>query len=364
MQREALVPDGVTFVSILKACGGMGDMDAGKRIHDEVVSRGLIKENIVLGTALVDMYAKCGLFAKAHQVLEDLDVRDVVSWSALIAGCAQGGQGHEALNCFVRMQKEGIAPNEVTFTSVLQACGSIGAIDEGKQIHESLISKGLIGRNAFLSVSLIDMYVNCGAIERAREVVDKLVVRDTISWSALICGYAKKGHFSEALLCFKQMEEEGISPNEITFVCVLAACCHSGKSIEAQSYYENIGAKYGLTPTTEHHTCMVAIFGVSGQFDKAISVIQTMPSSGDPSVWLTLLASCRKWGNVGLGSLAFHQIIQMDSKLPAAFVLMASVFAVVGMQEDAEKVLSMRNELFFGSNCSSQYLVNLRKHIT
>ena len=85
----------------------MGAIDKGKQIHDEVVKRKLLEKDVVLGTALVDMYARCGMLEKARKVLEELHLRDVIAWSALIAGYAQQGQGHEALKCLKHMESEG-----------------------------------------------------------------------------------------------------------------------------------------------------------------------------------------------------------------------------------------------------------------
>jgi pentatricopeptide repeat protein len=345
MRREGLSPSDVVFISILKACGGIGAVDKGEQIHDEIVNRGLMDKNIALGNALVDMYAKCGAFAKAKKVLEELLVRSVVSWNAIIAGYAQEEKSDDALNSFAQMQKEGFIPNEITFTCVLKACANIGAIDKGKQIHDQVVSEGLLDKNILLGTAVVDMYAKCGALIKARKVLYELSSRNIATWNALISGYAQEGHFIEALSCFKQIQGEGLSPNEITFLCLLNACSHAGKFEEAQAYYEQMNKEYGIEATLEHHTCMVVVFGSAGHFDKAISVIKAMPSFDDPSIWVALLGACWKWGNVELGKVAFDQVIQVDDDLAAAaYVLMANIYAVADMQEDAEKVEAMREK--------------------
>ena len=200
-------------------------------------------------------------------------------------------------------------------------------------------------KNISLGNALVDMYAKCGALEKAHKVLDELPCRNVASWNALISGYAQEGHFLEALSCFKQIQREGLSPNEVTFLCLLNACSHAGKFNEAQLYYEKMSTEYGIAAMLEHHTCMVVVFGSAGRFDKAISVIKTMPSFDDPSVWVALLGACWKWGNVELGKLAFDQVIQVDDDLAAAaYVLMANIYAVAGMQEDAEKIEAMRGK--------------------
>ena len=197
------------------------------------------------------------------------------------------------------MHLEGVLPDMVTFLSCLKACGSLHNIQKGREIHADMERKGLLGED--VACSLVSFYAECGSLLEAQQVFNKLHVQDVNSWNALIVGYMKNEHELVALNCFEQMEREGVSPNEITFLCVLTACLHSGKLNDAQMYYENIVRKYGMTPTIEHHTCMVVVFGLLGHFDKVISMIKTVPSTDVPSVWITLLSFCRKWGNVELG---------------------------------------------------------------
>ena len=342
MQSEGLSPDEITFISILKACASIGAINKGKEIHVDIITRGLLEKDTVLGTALVDMYAKCNMVAKSLQVLEDLHIRDVVSWSALIAGYIQQGQCHEALSCFEEMQLEGISPNSVTFICSLNACGSTGALLKGEEIHDDIVSRGLLKKDIELGNALVDMYVKCGILDKAKRVLEELPIRNVVSWNALIAGYAQQGKGHEALNCFKTIEREGLSPDEVTFLCVLSACSHSGLLHEAQMLFGSMTKTYGIVANIGHHTCMVVVFACAGQFDNAISVMKAMPSSDDTGLWIALLGACRKWGNVKLGKLSFDQIIQLEDSFAAAYVLMANIFATAGMQKDAEKVEAMR----------------------
>jgi pentatricopeptide repeat protein len=224
----------------------------------------------------------------------------------------------------------------------LKACGSIGAIDKGKQIHNEIMSRGLLEKDIMLGMGLIDMYAKCGALGKAQEVLTGLPRQDVITWNALVSGYAQQRLGAEALNCFQAMQKQSISPDEVTFLCVLTSCCHSGLLNEAEVLFGNMQKQYGLTPKIEHYTCMVVVFGSAGLFDKALSLIQVMPSSENPAVWLALLGACRKWGNVELGTLAFDQTVQLDNSCIAAYVLMANTFIAAGMREDAEKVEAMR----------------------
>ena len=341
MQREGLSMNEVTFTCILKACGNTQDLEKGKQIHNEIIRKGLFK-NIVLSNALVFMYAKCGMLVKARVVLEDLPHRNVISWSTIIAGYAQDGQGHEALLCFEQMRREGLSPNDITFICILKAIGATGAIQKGKEIHDEIVDRGLLKNNIYLGNALVDMYAKCGALTKAKNVFEELQARNIVSWNALIAGYAQNGRESEALSCFSRALKEGLSPNEVTFLCVLNACNHSRKLDEAQTFYDNMNKEYGIIPMLEHHTCMVVMLGYFGNFDKAISIIKTMPFSKDPSVWLALLATCRKWENVKVAKLVFNEAIKLDCDFTQAYVLLSGIYAAVGMHEDAKKVKALR----------------------
>ena len=163
-----------------------------------------------------------------------------------------------------------------------------------------------------------------------------------ISWNTLIAGYAQQGQGYEAVKCLVEMQKEGLSPNEVTFLSVLWSCSHSGLLELSEFLFGIMTRKYDIPPNLEHHTCMVAIFGCAGFFDKAMSVINMMPFSDYPAVWLALLSTCGKWGNLKLGRLAFHHVIILDKSCSPAYVLMANIYAAAGMYEDEEKVEVMR----------------------
>jgi pentatricopeptide repeat protein len=342
MRGEGISPNASIFTCILKICGAIGDIDKGEEIHSEVASRGLLKKDIVLGTSMVDMYARCGFLSKAQQVLGSLHGRDVVSWNALLSAYAQEGQSQEALKCFESMQFEGVRPNAITFTCILKVCASIGAIDKGKQIHELIVHSGLLKTDIILGNTLVDMYAKCGLLDKAQKLHKELPVRSVVSWSAIIVGYANQGQGQEAFDCFKQMKKDGFNPDGVTILSLLSACGHSGLLDEAQVLFGNMVQEYGITPSVDHQTCMVVALGSAGYFDKAVSVIKAMPYSDYLQVWVVLLGTCKKWGNVKLGMLAFDQAIQLDCSCAAGHAIMSTIFAAAGLHEDAEKVEALR----------------------
>ena len=134
----------------------------------------------------------------------------------------------------------------------------------------------------------------------------RLLIRDVVSWNALIGGYAQHGHGHKALICFRLMQSEGICPDRITFLCLLNVCTHSGLVNEAKMCLENMSKNYGIIPNLKHHSCLITLLGCAGYFDEVMSVIKTMPASYS-SVQIALMGACDRWGHWKLAGSIFNQ---------------------------------------------------------
>ncbi|KAI5062775.1 hypothetical protein GOP47_0023314 [Adiantum capillus-veneris] len=342
MQHENISPDAVTYNCILKACGISGAVDKGKEIHDEIIRQGLLGDNNVLSGALVDMYAKCGALSEAKRVLEKLPSRDVVSWSALIAGYASKAQGEQALKCFCRMRRESISPDAVTYASILKACGSLGALDEGEQIHEEITRQGFLQSDAVFGGTLVDMYAKCNALFKAHCVLEELPSRDVFTWSALIAGYVQEGRGEQALNSFERMQQEGIFPNVVTLGSILNVCNHLGPIEEGHSLFVNMSPKFGVEPNSECYTCMIDLLGRSGHLERAVKLVHEMKFCDNAAIWNALLGACLKWKDVNTGRWAFEQAVQADRSDGSAYVLMANIYEAAGMLENAKRIQALR----------------------
>ncbi|KAH7301556.1 hypothetical protein KP509_23G032000 [Ceratopteris richardii] len=345
MQNEGISPDTVTFLCMLKSCGSIGAVDKGEQIHDEITRQGLLKNNIELGNALVDMYAKCGALTKAQQVFAQLPVRNVVSWNSLITGYAHEGQAEAALNCFEKMQQERFFPNVLTFLSILKACSTLGAADIAEDIHDEIARYQVMEYDIILGTALVDMYAKCGALLKAQNVLEGLPTKTVVPWNALIKGCAQHGQSKQAITLFKSLQSKNLSPDPVTFACILKACGSMGLVDDAYAHFTSMSAMYGIEPDLEHYNCMVDIFGRAGHLSKAVDLIQRMPSVFySLALWSALLGACAKWGDVNVGKWAFEHAIELDKSDGAAYVLMTNIYADAGMQEDAKRIEAMRIE--------------------
>ena len=311
LRNDGHAPNAITFVSILKACGSIGDIKKGEKFHEEILNRGLLGKNYTtLSIALVDMYVKCGLPTKAQQVLEGLPVQNVIAWSALIAGYVQQGTFHQALNCFERMQNEGLSPNAITFTCILKACASIGAIHKGRNIHDEVLRMGLLERDVVLGNALVDMYAKCGMLEKAHKVLKELPVRDVVSWCTLISGYAQQGQCGQALDCFEQMKNEDLSPDNIAFVCALKACGHIGNIDKGERIHNEILTRGLLKKDIVIGTALVDMYVKCDMLGTA-RVVHEKLHCRDVVSWNSLVAGYAKQGK---GYEALKCFTQMQSE--------------------------------------------------
>mgnify|MGYP002775434358 CR=1 FL=1 len=332
MQLEGIPANAITFVGILKACGDIGSIHKGKEAHTQIVTQGLLEKEAIVGNALVGMYAQFGMLEKAHEVYNDLidqfGVRTPDICNLLLFGYAEHGFWEEALEYIEQMQLQGISLDGMTFVCALKACGNLGAVDKGLEVHGHITKKGLIELDLVLGNALADMYAKCGLIREAHGVFDKLRARDVVTWTSLITGYAQIGDNETVFHLFERMRGECEPPNLMTFVGVLTACSHCGLVDKGEGYFEAISY-----PSTEHYSCLLDILGRAGQLDKAVTVINKMPFHPTLMVWHVVFGACKKWGNLELARDVFEFVMQLDGKDAASFVSMSNIYACADMPE-------------------------------
>eukprot|EP01018_Ginkgo_biloba_P037425 Gb_17095 [translate_table: standard] len=342
MEQEGIRPDNFTFPFVVKACASLSDLQKGKKIHTHVIRTGF-ETDVFVGAALIHMYAKCGNIVNARQVFDKMSRRDLVSWNSMIAGYAQTGHANEAMTLFHQMQLTDMTPDGVTMAIVLLACSHIGALKQGKWIHEYIKRQGF-EINVFMGSALIDMYAKCGSIENARNVFDNMSKRDVVSWSAMIAGYGVHGHGEDAIALFSQMQQTGMKPDHITFVCVLSACSHAGLVDKGWQYFYCMRRDYGITPRVEHYTCMVDLLGRAGQLDEALDFIKRMPFEPDAAVWAALLSACRIHCNIELGERVAEHLFNLGTRDTGHYVLLSNIYAAAGRWGDVVKVRTMMKD--------------------
>ncbi|RWW56903.1 hypothetical protein BHE74_00036346 [Ensete ventricosum] len=357
-------PNEVLMVDLVSASGRCSAVQEGQQLHAAIVKMGLDCHTFVQ-SALIHFYGACGLVdlaclqfqagCKSHvsswnallagllrnntveaaeELFDDMPERDVVSWSTMIAGYVHNGSSHLALQIFQEMQDKGYEPNDITLMSVLSAVADSGTLDYGKWIHD-LIAIRRIPLTDNLSAGLIGMYAKRGSIGNALNVFD--TVKDSASvspWNAIICGLAMHGHADMSLEMFMDMQSRSITPNSITFVGVLSACCHNGLVDTGRRYFESMRREYNIEPTIKHYGCMVDLLARAGCLEEAERVIESMPMEADVMIWGSMLASARTHGNVEIGERAAESLARLEPTHGAARILLSNIYADSGRWSD------------------------------
>ena len=304
MKREGVNPDQVTFVSLLNACASPAALRVGKNIHALIKEAGLDLEFYV-GTALVSMYAKCGSMVDACEVFDNMEIRDVVSWTAMIAGFAQYGLMEEAFNLFHRMRASGIEPNRVTFMSVLNACARPEALEQGKKLH-SYITRAGFGSDVHVTTALLSMYAKCGNLRKAQEMFEKLPKSSVVAWNAMITGYAQKKHYEEAFETFQRMQAEGIKPNSVTFTSILNACA-SPVALEQGKWVHSQIVKGGLEADLHVANALISMFARCGDMVSAEGIFHKIHRR-DLVSWNSMIAGLMQHGHDKEAFKLFYQL--------------------------------------------------------
>ncbi|TKY48679.1 Pentatricopeptide repeat-containing protein [Spatholobus suberectus] len=370
--REANVePNHITLITLLSACAhypSRRSISFGTTIHAHAHKLGLDVNDVMVGTALIDMYAKCGRvysgrlvfdqmgarnlvswntmidgymrngeIENALQVFDGLPLKNAISWTALIGGFVKKDYHQEALECFREMQVAGVAPDYVTVIAVIAACANLGTLGLGLWVHRLVMTQDF-RNNVKVSNSLIDMYSRCGCIELARQVFDRMPCRTLVSWNSIIVGFAVNGLADEALNYFNSMQKEGFEPDGVSYTGALMACSHAGLIDEGLRIFENMKRVRRIAPRIEHYGCLVDLYSRAGRLEEALNVMKNMPMKPNEVVLGSLLAACRTQGDIGLAENVMNYLIELDPGGDSNYVLLSNIYAAVGKWDGANKV--------------------------
>ncbi|XP_048552627.1 pentatricopeptide repeat-containing protein At2g34400-like [Triticum urartu] len=339
----AVAPNAVTVAVVLAACRDAGDLVLGRWLEDWVRSAGM-EVGSLIGSALVGMYEKCGEMAEARRVFDAIADKDNVAWNALITGYAQNGMSKEAISLFHSMRQAGARPDKITLVGVLSACAAVGALELGTELDSYASQRGFYG-NVYVGTALVDMYSKCGDLTRAIQVFEKLPCKNEASWNALICGLAFNGRGHEAIRQFELMrKEEGLRPDDITFIGVLSACVHAGLLKDGRRWFDSLTSEFQIIPKIEHYSCMVDLLARAGHLEEAWDFIEKIPGKADAVMLGALLAACRKCKNVEVSVKVINRIMLLEPSNSWNYVVSSKIYASSDRLDDSARMRGLMRE--------------------
>ncbi|KAK9054478.1 hypothetical protein SSX86_025556 [Deinandra increscens subsp. villosa] len=205
-------PNRFTFPSVFAACAKLQELELGRMVHGLAVKYGE-QQDLVVGTAIVDLYAKCGQVNEAMKKFSQMPIRNVVSWTAVITGFVQKGEFQAALRLFKEMIILNQEINNYTVTSVLSACANPMLFRESFQVHCWIYKTGFYS-DPTVKNSLINMYSKIGAIELSEQVfVDMKDLMNPSTYATMITAFCQDGRLENAFSLLKRNFLEGLTPD-------------------------------------------------------------------------------------------------------------------------------------------------------
>ncbi|GFY88688.1 pentatricopeptide repeat (PPR) superfamily protein [Actinidia rufa] len=336
MVVSSVEPTSSTFSSVITACANVMDLQLGVQVHALIVMLGLSFDAFVTAS-LVTFYANCKQIDNCCKIFnENLHV-NVVVWTALLTGYGLNCKHEDALKVFGDMIKLGILPNQSSFTSALNSCCELEALDRGKVIHATAIKLGL-ETDAFVANSLIELYSKCGNLKNGVTIFKNIGKKNIVSWNSIIVGCAQHGCGVWALTFFTQMIRVGVGSDEITLTGLLSACSHSGMLQKGRRIFEYFSQCKAIELKLEHYACMVDILGRSGKLKEAEELVKNMPMEPNIMVWLALLSACRIHLDLELAEETANRIFSIQPHCSAAYVLLSNLYADSGRWSDVARI--------------------------
>ncbi|MFS7930265.1 putative tetratricopeptide-like helical domain superfamily [Helianthus anomalus] len=349
MNTERMKPNSTTLSTSLMACSKSANLKHGKFIHGYIIKNN-IKPDTFICTSLLDMYFKCGATSSAEYVFEKTPKTNVVEWNSMISGYVTVGLYLEALGVYNDMIAARVEPDSITITSTLAACSQLGALERGKEIHESVIF-GKFESNEIVMGALLDMYTKCGAVDEAQQVFDKLPERDLISWTTMITAYGAHGRAFNALQLFQEMKKLNVKPDRVVFLAVISTCSHAGLVDEGCYYFNQMVNDYGIKPNIADYSCLVDLHGRAGRLHEAYDILRRNASiREDVELLSTLFSACYLHGDLNLGEEIGGLLIDKNPDDSSTYIVLANMYASIKKWDKARKVRLKMKEMGLRKN--------------
>ncbi|KAL5976891.1 hypothetical protein ACLOJK_021227 [Asimina triloba] len=365
MELAGVEPNEITMVNVLVACAELRDLETGKWVHSHLRRSGMdpfpsdsnpnSRWNVILATAILDMYAKCGNLKVARQLFNAMPHRNVISWNTMLCAYNHYGRALEAVRLYAHMHNADVKPDEVTLLSLLGACTQLGALGLGQGAH-SYIEKTNIHKDIAVSTALLDMYAKCGDTHSAFQIFSCLCRKDLVAWTSMITGLAMHGSAEGALGLFQQMQEEGVIPDHVTYIGVLCACSHAGLVDESCRHLESMTNVYGIVPTIEHYGCVVDLLSRAGRLEEAVKVVESMPTNANIALWSALLSGCGIHSDIDAAERVNKNIIELNLQSSGVYVLLSNAYAIAERWKEVERTRELMRRKGIGKIHGHSYI--------
>ncbi|KAL5572594.1 hypothetical protein UlMin_022191 [Ulmus minor] len=276
MRKEGFEPSEYSFVGLLQASSQLLDFRLGKQVHGRVLAGNWVG-NIFVSNGLINLYAKCGDIDRARWLFDRLANKNLVSWNSIIAGYLINGQPKKCIDLFSIMQLSGLKPDQVTVSNVLRA------------------------------------YFQSGCVEEAIKAFNSVREKDRICWTTVIAGCAQNGREEDALMLFREMLAEDVTPDSFTISSVVSSCAKLASLCCGQAIHGK-AILMGVHSDVLVSSALVDMYCKCGETSDAWRVFGMMPIRNVVS-WNVMIAGCAQNGE-DLRALALYEKMLQENKKP------------------------------------------------
>ncbi|CAN8328564.1 unnamed protein product [Cochlearia groenlandica] len=348
-------PNARTLECGLSACANLGALEEGRCLHGFVLKNGLASSKTV-ESLVFSLYSKCGNQAEAYLSFRELGEEDMFSWTSIIASLARSGNVEESFDMFWEMQKNGIQPDGVVISCLINELGNMKLVSQGKAFH-GFVLRRCFSLDSTVCSSLLSMYCKFELLSVAEKLFVRIhVERNKEAWNTMLKGYGKMKCDVKCIELFRKIQDFGIEIDPASLASVISSCSHIGAVLLGKSLHCYV-IKTSLDVITSLVNSLIDLYGKMGdltvswrmfceadknivtwntmiasyvhceQCDKAISLFDRMVSEDfKPSsiTLVTLLTACASTGSLERGQM-FHRYIteteqEMNLSLTTALI--------------------------------------------
>ncbi|KAL1344193.1 hypothetical protein HN51_018063 [Arachis hypogaea] len=349
-------PDAVALITVLHGVNNPSHFAIGCAFHGYALKSGLTTDSLV-ANGLISMYSKFDEIEAALSLFTDMSEKPLITWNSVISGCVQAGKSSDAMLLFCKMNACRQKSDAITIASLLSGCCQLGDLRIGETLH-GYVLRNDVELEEFTGTALIDMYTKCGRLDYAEKVFHSINDPCLATWNSIISGYSLYGLEHKSFSCYSKLQEQGLKPDKITFLGVLAACIHGGLVCEGIEYFRIMTEEHKLMPGLQHYACIVGLLGRASFFEEAIEFINNMKIRPDSAVWGALLSACCIQQEIRLGECLAKKLFFLNNKNGGFYVLMSNLYAIVGRWGDVARVRDMMRDSG-GDGCSGVSVIEV-----
>ncbi|EXB69694.1 hypothetical protein L484_002149 [Morus notabilis] len=246
-----------------------------------------------------------GFMGHAQHLFDQIPQPDVIVFNTMARGYARSETPLRAIALFAQTLSNGILPDDYTFPSLLKACASSKALEEGKQLHSLALKHGL-GLNIYVCPTLINMYTACNDVHFARRFFDMIDEPCIVMYNAIITGYARNSLPNEALALFRELQVTEVKPTDVTMLSVLSCCALLG-ALDLGRWAHEYVKKNGFGEYVKVNTALIDMYAKCGSLEDAVSVFENM-SVKDTQAWSGMIMAYATHGHASKAISIFEEM--------------------------------------------------------